>query len=304
MSMILVVESQGACSMSTVKQPLLFSDSEIDTPPTAGQESETPNGERRPPRINRPERTQGRMICESLDQRLDSDHPVRVVWSVVEGLDLSVLYGRIEAREGSAGRDASDPRVLFALCLYAAVDGISSARELERLSHEHRAYEWLRGEVPVNYHMLSDFRVEHGELLKQLQTDSLASMLVEGLVELNCAAQDGMRVRANAGSSSFRRLPSLEEAQRQAHEHLDKLEQEAENGAGEQTLRQQKARGRAAIERQERVSKAIEAAKQMAEQREKRKKGDGAGARASTTDPEARKMKMGDGGFVLPSMCR
>jgi transposase len=283
--------------MPNAMQPVLFSGSEFETEPTAAHPSGTPCGQRRAPRIKRPERNQAKMFGESLDQRLDSDHPVRVVWKVVEGLDLSALDEAIEALEGSAGRDASDPRVLFGLWLYAAVDGVGSARELERLSQEHRAYEWLRGDVPVNYHMLSDFRVEHGDLLKQLQTDSLASMLAEGLLELECAAQDGMRVRASAGSSSFRRLPSLEEAQREAREHLDKLEREAENDTGGQTLRQQKARERAAREKQERVEKAIEAAKQMAAQREKRKKGDGVGARASTTDPDARKMKMADGGF-------
>jgi transposase len=258
---------------------------------------ETPRGPRRPPRIKKPERHQVKAFCELLEGRLDDDHPVRIVWQVVESLDLSALDDAIESVEGSAGRDASDPRVLFALCLYAAVDGVSSARELARRSTESRPYEWLRGDVPVNHHMLSDFRVEHGELLRQLQTDSLAGMLAEGLIELECAAQDGMRVRASAGSNSFRRQPSLEEAQRQAREHLDKLEREAATDAGEATLRQQKARERAAREKQERIAQAIEAAKRLAEQREKRKKGEGVKARASTTDPEARTMKMPDGGF-------
>lgn len=281
--------------MSDVTQPALFSAAELEMAATAP--SVAAGAQKPAPRINKPERYQMRMNLESLDQRLDSDHPARIVWKLVEGLDLTSLYERIEARQGSGGRNASDPRVLFALTLYAAVDSVSSARELERLSNEHRAYEWLRGEVPVNYHMLSDFRIEHGELLKQLQTDSLAGMLAEGLIELDCAAVDGMRVRANAGSSSFRRRPSLEEAQREARAHLDKLEQEAEADAGGTTLRQHKARERAAREKQERVDKAIEAVKQIAEQREKRKKGDGVKARASTTDPEARTMKMGDGGF-------
>jgi transposase len=248
-------------------------------------------------RVNRPERLQGEMRCESLDQRLDADHTARVVWKLVEGLDLSALYEQIDAVEGVAGRNASDPRVLFALWLYAAVDGVGSARELERLCFEHRAYEWLRGAVPVNYHTLSDFRVQHGDLLKQLQVESLAGLLAEGLVSLETAAQDGMRVRASAGSGSFRRQPSLREAQREARAHLENLEREsAADGAG-QTIRQQKARERAARERSARVDHALQAVQQMAEQREKRKKGDGAEARASTTDPDARKMKMGDGGF-------
>lgn len=277
-------------------QSSLFPQTELESPAVT---PETPPARDKAgaARVNRPERLQGEMRCESLDQRLDADHPARLVWKLVEGLDLSALYARIDAVDGVAGRNASDPRVLFALWLYAAVDGVGSARELERLCFEHRAYEWLRGHVPVNYHMLADFRVAHGDLLKQLQVESLAGMLAEGLVSLECAAQDGMRVRANAGSHSFRRRPSLEEAQRQAREHLDKLHAEADQDAAGQTMRQRKARERAAREREERVGKALEAVQHMAQQREKRKKGDGAEARASTTDPDARKMKMANGGF-------
>jgi transposase len=237
------------------------------------------------------------MRCESLDQRLDADHTARIIWQLVQGLDLSSLYHQIDAVEGVAGRNASDPRVLFSLWLYAATDSVSSARELERLCFEHRAYEWLRGNVPVNYHMLADFRVQHGDLLKELQVDSLAGLIAEGLVALDTAAQDGMRVRASAGSGSFRRQPSLAEAQREAREHLDKLERESAADAAGQTVRQKKARERAARERLEHIGKALEAAQHLAAQREKRKKGDGDKARASTTDPDARNMKMGDGGF-------
>lgn len=280
--------------MTNDPQSMLFPKSEIDSLTTPISPRERPPVT---PRLNKPERLQGEMRCESLDQRLDGDHTARLIWQLVQGLDLSCLYQKIDAVEGVAGRNASDPQVLFALWLYAATDSVSSARELERLCFEHRAYEWLRGNVPVNYHMLADFRVQHGDLLKQLQVDSLAGLIAEGLVSLETAAQDGMRVRASAGSGSFRRLPSLQEAQREAREHMDKLQKESEADAAGQTVRQQKAQERAARERVERVGKAIEAVQHLAGQREKRKKNDGVKARASTTDPEARNMKMGDGGF-------
>jgi transposase len=280
--------------MTNDPQPMLFSPAELAATAAAAAPGPTA-AVAGPPRLNKPERFQVQMHTESLDQRLDADHQARLVWQLVEGLDLTPLYDRIAAVEGVAGRNASDPRVLFALWLYAAVDGVGSARELDRLCRVHRAYEWLRGEVPVNYHMLADFRVQHGDVLKQLQVDSLAGMLSEGLVTLDCAAQDGMRVRASAGSASFRRRPSLDKAQREARAHLEKLEREA---AGDDTTpRQQQARERAARERDERVTQAIAAVQHLAEQREKRQPGDGVHARASTTDPDARKMKMGDGGF-------
>lgn len=277
-------------------QPLLFTPSETDslTMPTAAATS--PDRLRPAPRLNKPERSQVEMHCESLDQRLDADHTARVVWQLVQGLDLSSLYHSIDAVEGVAGRNASDPQVLFALWLYAATDGVGSARELERLCFEHRAYEWLRGHVSVNYHLLADFRVQHGDLLKELQVEALAGLLAEGLVTLEVAAQDGVRVRASAGSHSFRRQPTLVEAQREAREHLDQLQRQSDTDAGA-TVRQQKARDRAARERLERVDQALEAVQHLAAQREKRQKGDGVKARASTTDPDARTMKMADGGF-------
>jgi transposase len=283
--------------MTNDSQAMLFTESDIDTVATPTASAPPREKSAATPRVNKPERVQGEMRFESLDQRLDDDHTARVVWQLVQGLDLSCLYQQINAVEGGAGRNASDPQVLFALWLYAATDSVGSARQLERLCFEHRAYEWLRGNVPVNYHMLADFRVQHGDLLKELQVESLAGLIAEGLVALETAAQDGMRVRASAGSSSFRRQPSLQEAQREARAHLDKLERDNETDGAGQTLRQQKARERAARERLERVGKALEAAQHIAAQREKRKKGDGATARASTTDAEARNMKMGDSGF-------
>ena len=66
----------------------------------------------------------------------------------------------MKSRDGEAGRPAADPTVMLALWLYAAVEGVGSARELERLAESDAAYRWLAGGVPLNYHGLADFRVE------------------------------------------------------------------------------------------------------------------------------------------------
>src|SRR4051812_16300852 len=69
----------------------------------------------------------------SLDQMLPPDHPARCVWAFAEGLDLSALYAAIKATEGRPGHPHVDPRILFALWLFATIDGVGSARELGRL---------------------------------------------------------------------------------------------------------------------------------------------------------------------------
>jgi transposase len=246
------------------------------------------------PRIQRADRQQIDPQPRRLDELIDVDHAARVVWEFVEGLDLSALYERIRAVEGHAGRSAIDARILMALWLYATLDGVGSARRLARLCQEHNAYRWLCGGVSVNYHTLSDFRVQHGAWLEEQLTVQVATLMAEGLVELNRTAQDGVRVRASAGASSFRRCRTLEQCLHEAEEHMAALHQEREENPAVVHQRRQAAQERAARERRARIEAALD---QLAEVEAQKKADEKDKARSSTTDAEARVMKMPDGGF-------
>lgn len=230
----------------------------------------------------------------SLDELLSEEHEARIVWEYVCGLDLSDLLQRIQAVEGGPGQAPADPRVLVALWLYATLRGVGSARELNRLCQYHAAYRWICGGVSMNYHTLADFRTHHVELLDRLLTESVASLMAEGLVSLDRVAQDGMRVRASAGAASFRRQPTLEEALAEAENQVAQLRKELEANPAANKTRQQAARSRAAEERAERIRAALGQLPKIAESKKAK---DREKARASTTDADARVMKMGDGGF-------
>jgi transposase len=250
-------------------------------------------------RVNRPDRTQAEVQPFSLDELLPADHRARLVWTYVTSLNLDPFYRDIEVTYNTPGRTAIAPEVLVALWLLATLDGIGSARALARRCETDLPYRWMLGGVRVNYHTLSDFRVQHAERLEQLLVDTVTSLIAGGLVPLETIAQDGMRVRASAGSSSFRRKPTLERLQKEAQAHIDRLKQEAKNEtdrlAGD--ARRKAAAERAARERQERIDEALRQHAELSEQREHRKKGDGEKTRVSTTDPDARKMKMANGGY-------
>jgi transposase len=246
------------------------------------------------PRLRTANREQIVFRAAPLDDLLPQDHPARIVWDYVEGLDLGPLLRRIKSVEGRPGRAPIDPKILLALWLYATIEGIGSARELDRLCREHDAFRWIAGDVSVNYHTLSDFRTDHVELLDDLLTQSVAAMMAEGLVDLNRVAQDGMRVRASAGAASFRRRPTLEEALAQAQEQVDALRQEVEDDPAATDRRRKAAQQRAARERAERVQAALG---RLPELEAKKKAGERDKARCSTTDTEATVMKMADGGF-------
>jgi hypothetical protein len=128
----------------------------------------------------------------------------------VERQNLEGLYAGNKAVEGGPGRAAIAPEILFALWLFATLEGVGSTREIERLTEQHDAYRWIVGGVRFNYHTLADFRSLHGEFLDELLSETLAGLMAVGVVKLKALAQEGMRVRAGAGASSFRRQEKLE----------------------------------------------------------------------------------------------
>jgi transposase len=270
-----------------MEQGALFEIGEVSAG-VAGEASE-----RGAPRLRRADRSQIELRPLDLESLLAPDHEARAIWAVVSRLDLGSFLKDIRSCQGVAGRPATDPAILLTLWLYANSQGVGSARELAELCKRHDAYRWICGGVEMNHHTLSDFRVDHGQALDELLTQVLGVMAADGLVSLSRVAQDGTRVRASAGAGSFRREERLEQWLVVAREQVEEVKKLAEDPTV--TSRERKAAERAARERGERLEQAVEELKKIqatkASAEEQRK------VRVSITDPEARVMKMGDGGF-------
>ncbi len=272
-------------------------------------------------RVMSPQRNQVELRPVDLESLLSHDHPARTVWAFVQALDLAPLYGRIKSVAGRGGAPAIDPAILVALWLWATVDGVGSAREIDRLCERDDAYRWICGGVGVNYHSLADFRTAHEAWLDAQLTRSITSLLDRRLITLSVVAQDGLRVRAHAKASSFRRREKLAELRAQAEAQVRTLKRELTEDAGASARRKQAAVERAAHDRAQRLAAALatmdklerkpppEPKKPKPSKRRGRSGGDEPPhaasttakpepePRVSTTDPEARVMKMADGGF-------
>jgi transposase len=227
---------------------------------------------------------------------------------VVDGLDLSGFYEGIEARAGVAGRDATDPALVVALWLYACMRGVGSARELARLCKDSAAFRWICGGVGVNHRLLSEFRVGHGAALDALFTQVIASLVDKDVVRVSRISQDGVRVRLGAGAGSFRSQQRLQHLLGEAREHVLRVrEQLDEPAAAALSKRQRGARKRAAQQRLVRLEQAMAQMPELIARQAEAAQRAGHGKqgqrirarqpRVSTTDPEARVMKMPNGGF-------
>lgn len=268
-----------------------------EQPRTAGSAVPTPQIPQNPKlgaRLREADRSQVFFETTCLNEQLAADHPARAIWAMVERLNLAALYVQIDARSGVAGAPAIDPKILLALWVLATSEGEGSAREIWRLTELHTAYRWLCGGVEVGYHTLSDFRSQQGHVLDDLITQVLGLLMRHNLIDLTRVAQDGTRVRASAGAASFRRDETLQELKKRAKAHLDVVTREGKDPA--LSARRAAAIKRGATERVKRLEAALEQVPQVKETKRRNGAKDET-ARVSTSDPDARVMKMGDGGF-------
>jgi len=258
------------------------------------------------PRVLEAERGQMRWQTVDLEAAVPPAHRARVIWATVEQLDLTAFYDAIAARGSVAGRPAIDPKILLTLWLYAISEGIGSARHVARLCTRDDVYRWICGGVEPNHHTVSDFRVGHGAKLDALLTEVLAALMSAGVLRLRRVAQDGVRVRAHAGAASFRRGRKLAGYLAEAEAQVAALQAELTEATGASTARERAARARAVRERETRLRRALAELPKVQQVRERNAKREGTARRAqrgeaevrvSTTDPEARVMRMGDGGY-------
>ena len=265
------------------------------------------------PRLREPVRDQVELRAVDLEALLPAENPARVIWAYVQRLDLSALEETVRARAHGPGQAPVSPRLQLALWLFATSQGVGSARALARLCENHDAYRWLCGGVSVNYHSLSEFRTAHPELLEQLLVEHVASLSIAGVIDLDEVVQDGVRVRASAGTSSFRRQKKLHKELKKARRLVEHLREENDDDPDASNRRIRAAEDRAAREREARVAAALQQlaeikahrARRGRENRNNRKKGSKRSEpRASTTDPQARVMKMADGGFRPAYNCQ
>lgn len=231
-----------------------------------------------------------------VDELVADDHKVRAIWDLVGKFNLSGLLGKIKTREGKAGASRWDPRLLLSIWVYAIGEGVTSAREIERMMAHEPGMRWLAGMEEINHHTLSDFRVEHPEVVDQLLAELLGVLSQEGYVKLELVAHDGTKVRAQAGGDTFRREGTLEKEIAKAKQVIEEMKKsEAVEEGGE---RRRAAQERAARERAERLQEAMQQLEEI--RKGKRSAQEKAEARVSLTEPEARQMKHGDNA-IAPS---
>ena len=259
------------------------------------EEIRSGEGKEKAPRVVRVDRKQVVMRVVDIEGLIEEGHPARGIWEMLGRVDLGRYYDDIESVEGEAGRAAFDPRMMATLWMYGYSEGVGQARELGRRCGYHPAYQWITGLQDISYHTLSDFRVKHKEALDELFVEMLGILSAEGLIALERVTHDGAKIKAQCRAGTFRREGTLREHMEMAKMHVEKVTAAGDEGdaAG---VKEAAARRRGARERAKRIESALQELEKVRETKRGTKAKEN--VRISRTEPEARVMKHGDGGYA------
>lgn len=259
-------------------------------------------------KLYNPCRKQVQMEYGALDDKIPEDHKARKVWGFVEKMDLSPCFRKVNTFKGKSGQKTTSPKVIFALWLFALVEGVYSGRKIAELCEEHDAYRWIAGGVPINRTMICEFRSLDPTVFQDLLTTSLAVMVKARLLNPQDCAQDGTKIQSAAGFNSYRRNGTLKDFLKVAKKYTREVEKLNKKEPSAFDKRRKSAQLRAKRERVEGIEEAIKELEQYQTTLEQNAKKNHSKKpsqeridklRTSYVDPQVRKMKMGDGGFRL-----
>jgi transposase len=268
---------------------------EPTAPPDAGPARQAPPAA---PKLKAIDRRQSQWISLDVDTLVAPDHCVRAIWELTGKLDLSRFLEKVKSRQGAAGREHLDPRLLIAIWLYAYSQGISAAREVGRQMGYEPGFRWLNNVEEISYATLSEFRKNHRPALDEIFVQQLAVLEQAGMVDLEQVMHDGTKIQAQGSGSSFRREKTIVERLEKARAVVQELS-DPEAEAEEATARQQARRQRAAAERVAVLEAALREVESV--QASKAKAAEQAQARVSLTEPECRMMQHGNDGGISAS---
>jgi transposase len=269
-------------------QPMLLELPECDAPPSLRSKTAAP-------RLKEPNRDQFVIDSIDLDKLIPEDHLARGIAALVESLPTEGFLKENKSVEGHAGRPRLSPKMLLSIWVYSLSKGIGQATAIHAEMMHEPGLRWLAGNLIVSDRTISDFRTAHGEALRETFSGVLGILNQEGWIDLSELTLDGTKVKANAGSDSKRREKSLQEHIAKAAEVVKELEEK--EASAEISKRQAAAIKRGAEEKHERLKKAARELEEI--RKSKKNEAEREQARVSMTDPEARTMKDGHGGFAL-----
>lgn len=164
----------------------------------------------------------------NLSELIDQKHLVRIVSSIIDGLDIKTLIKNYKP----GGTSCYHPKMLLKVLVYGYLSNIYSSRKMEQALKENIHFMWLSGMSRPDHNTLNRFRSERlkGEI-KSIFTQIVLLLEKEGLVSLATTFVDGTKIEANANRYTFVWGRAIKKHKARIAEQLEELWNYAEEVA-------------------------------------------------------------------------
>ena len=167
---------------------------------------------------------QGLLLPNYVEDWIPPGHLARIVDTVVEQLDISLLNNAYDEE----GRPAYHPRMMLKVLFYAYATGLRSSRKIQKRLETDIAYIWLSGHQTPDFHTIADFRRNNLKVLQGLFIQIVLLCYKVGMVKLGYISLDSVRLKANASRKKTKELNELEEALKETKEKITQIFNQAE----------------------------------------------------------------------------
>ena len=140
------------------------------------------------------------MFPMSLDEKIPTDAPVRLVNQIVDGLDIHKVLNTYKG----GGASSYDARMMLKLVIYVYLNNIYSCRKIEKQNLENIHYMWLSGMQTPDHNTINTFRSKHlKDTINEIFTQVVRLLVEMGYLSLDVVYIDGTKIEARSNRYTF-----------------------------------------------------------------------------------------------------
>ena len=171
------------------------------------------------------------LLPPSLDEKIEENHPVRIVNHIIDTIDLQVLLDQYPG----GGAPSYYPRMMLKNWVYGYLRNIYSSRKLEEAIKQNIHFMWLSAMQEPDHNTLNRFRSDNLKgILKEVFTQVVEHLVEAGYVSLKEVYVDGTKIEANANRYTFVWGKSIETNKKRIRRQLQELWEYAQSVAREE----------------------------------------------------------------------
>ena len=133
------------------------------------------------------------------NEEISQNDPVRIVDSIVEGLDLKEFKKLYRER----GRCAYHPKMMLKIILYAYMNNIYSCRKIEKAVQRDIHYIWLSAQERPDFVTINRFRNRVKNEINNIFTQVVILLAERGFITLDVEYIDGTKIESKANKYTF-----------------------------------------------------------------------------------------------------